>query len=271
MTTLTYSGDPELRPRRITRTIVDELIRQVNQEFAPHEIELSTRYPIPRGRRTENNPCVRARARTLNDLLNDPSITRFVPAGTDVVLSNLTIEATNTTRKILVEMSNEKVTAHIEGADRDWMQGRCDDLRHTLEGDHPSWALWRSSRRRGFLGLGLALDVAAAAGFWATAGTGVLNSPLGMALSAVLLIATPAVCLLIGNHVARCHVRVGASDPVWFWNSWTVENKIAFAALILAALAIAAQFIPGPASDQDQGLHRPPTRAPDTTIGRELL
>ncbi|MDX3848492.1 hypothetical protein [Streptomyces europaeiscabiei] len=268
MTTLTYSGDPELRPRRITRSTVDELIRQVSEDFAPNEVTLSTRYPIPRGRRTDNNPCVHAQKGTLNELLNDPDITRLVPSGTGVVLSNLTIEATSPSRKIVVTMDEDQVTARVEGTDRYWTNGRCDDLRHTLEGDHPSWALWRSPRRRGFLVLGLALDATVAAAGWLTIGTGVLNSPVAAVISAVLFVAIPALSLLIGHNVTRCDVHVGASDPAWFWRSWTTENKIAFGALILAALALATQFIPGAGSDQ--GLYQP-SRAPATAIGRELL
>jgi hypothetical protein len=268
MADMPFSSAPEFRPRRVTRTTADEVLRRVNHEFTPDEIMLSTRYPIPRGqRRTVNNPSVTARARTLDDLLNDASIQRVVPGGTDVVLTNLTLEATNSTRKIEVEMTNKRVSALIESTDRDWMQGRCDDLHAVLEGDYPSWALWRSSRRRGFLGL--ALDTVAAATGWIILGDRLLH-PLAAALAFVVLVAIPTLCCQVGNRfVHRCHIRIGASDPSWFWQRWSVRDKLAFTAIVVTILlTLGTQLLTATTSTDG---HQQPTRAPNpTATDREL-
>ncbi|MCU8593772.1 hypothetical protein [Streptomyces sp. A13(2022)] len=268
MTDLPFSSEPELRPHKITRKNADELLRRVNQRFRPDEVWISTRYPIPRAQRgADDNPCVSARARTLDDLLNDHRITRVVPGGTDVVLTNLTVEATHPDRKIRVKMTHDGVDTLIECTDQDWVHGRCDDVRHALESNHPSWALWRPSRRRGFLGLGLALDAVAAAAGWIIAGTHLLHLGPALVMLAVL-ITTPTLCSLLGHRFAhRGHVRIAHTDPTWFWQRWTVSEKLALAAVLVAILALATQHLTSTNSTEG---HHQPSRAPNTAVGREL-
>ncbi|MGY5061163.1 hypothetical protein ACWDFR_45255 [Streptomyces sp. 900105755] len=267
MTDLPFSSDPDLRPHKITRKNADELLRRVNLRFDPGEITLSTRYPIPRVQRgAGDNRCVTATASTLPDLLNHPRITRVVTGGTHVVLTNLKVTATHPDREISVEMTSKGVDASIKGTDEDWVDGRCEDLRHALEGDHASWALWRPSRRRGILGLGLALDVLATAIGWITFGSQLL-SLWAMMVSSALLLAIPTVCWLVGNRFARGHVRIGHTDPTWFWQRWTVSEKIALASVIVAALAVLTQQLTNSSSTEG---HHDPSRAPNIAVGREL-
>ncbi|MGW6890322.1 hypothetical protein [Streptomyces chartreusis] len=263
MTDLPFSDEPEPRPRQVTRTSVDELLRRVSPEFAPDEITLSTRYPNPRGQRTTNNSTVSANAQTLDGVLTHPNITGVVRAGTNVVLTNLILDATNASRKMRVEMTPKGITSHIEGIDNDWVQGRCNDVHQALEGDYPSWALWRPTRRRGFLGLGLALDAVAATTAWVTTGERLLSSPLTLILALTLLILIPALCSLVGNRFTRhCHIRIGASDPTWFWQRWSVSDKIALVSVVISTLVLTTQLLT--ATTSTEGSHQP-TRAPNPT------
>lgn len=263
MTILPFSEEPQLRPCRVTRKIADELIRRVTRHFAPDEIELTTRYPIPRDRRTDHNPCVTTTGGTLAELLNDPGITGSVPGDTAIELSDLTIDR-NTTRMMHVEITRKKVSARIEGADRDWVQARSSEVRQTLEGNHPWWAWWRTPRRRGFLGLGLALDVAAAALWWASTGN-LPNSAPAMTASAVTLVLIPLICWLITSRFTS--VRIGKTDPVWFWQRWTPGDKIACAALAVAVITLGSRLLSPDPSDEGQA----PPRTPHTVaMDREL-
>ncbi|MFF9157520.1 hypothetical protein ACF1AB_35465 [Streptomyces sp. NPDC014846] len=267
MTDLPFSSEPELRPHKITRKNADELLRRVNQRFDPSEISLSTRYAIPRAQRgAGDNRCVTATASTLPNLLNHPRITGVVTGGTNVVLTNLKLMATHADREITVEMTTRGVDATIKGTDQDWVDGRCEDLRHALEGDHASWALWRPSRRRRVLGLGLALDVLTAAIGWIIFGSQLLH--LWPALLAVaLLLVIPTACCLVGNRFARGHVRISHTDPTFFWQRWTVSEKIALASVIVAVVALLTQQLTNANSTEG---HRAPSRAPNTAVGREL-
>lgn len=267
MTDLPFSSEPQLRPHKITRKNVDELLRRVNLRFDPSEISLSTRYAIPRAQRgPDDNRCVTATADTLPDLLNHPRITRFVTGGTNVVLTNLTLKATHPDREISVEMTSEGVSTTVKGTDEDWVDGRGEDLRHAFGGDHASWALWRPSPRRRGLGLGLALDALTAATGWIIAGSQLLHLWPALVLGALLLI-VPTLSTLVGNRLARCHVRIGPTDPTWFWQRWTVSEKLALASVTVAVLAVLTQQLTNSSSAEG---HHVPSRAPNTAVSSGL-
>ncbi|AMW08080.1 hypothetical protein A4E84_00010 [Streptomyces qaidamensis] len=267
MTDLPFSSEPQLRPHKITRKNVDELLRRVNLRFDPSEISLSTRYAIPRAQRgADDNRCVTAAADTLLDLLNHPRITRFVTSGSNVVLTNLTLKATHPDREISVEMTSKGVFATVKGTDEDWVDGRCEDLRHALGGDHASWALWRPSRRRRALGFGLALDVLTAATGWGIAGSQLQHLWPALVLGALLLV-IPTVSMLVGSRLVRCHLRIGHTDPTWFWQRWTVSEKLALASVTVAVLAILTQQLTNSSSTEG---HHAPSRAPNTAVSSEL-
>jgi hypothetical protein len=230
--TTSFTDKPLLRPRRVTRGSTDELLHRISRQFVPSEIELTTSYPVPARRRNENSSHVTVSATTIDELLDDQSIAQVVTHNTVIELTNLTITAQDTTRRVCIAITRHGV------------QGRSREYRLALEGHRSSWrSLWRSSRCRGFTALGLALDAVLLASLHA-AGLELLHTPLGATLLALALVLVPTASCLIGHRFThRCHVRIGKNDPVWFWHRWTTSERIAFATLLVALITWATGFL----------------------------
>ncbi|MFE6165392.1 hypothetical protein ACFQ7F_41545 [Streptomyces sp. NPDC056486] len=275
MTTFPYSDDPELRPRKITRVGVDEMLHTMRQEFPAQKINLSTDYRIPRQQGTRTRRTVHVNgAHTLDGLLDDPEIRRTVPTTAAVELTQLTVDAVDADRHICVEITRHGVTALIEGSNRDWVYSRSDELRHAVEdGHHPAWAVWRVSRRRGYLVAGLTLDVLAATLTWVIAGGWILGSAAGLTIALIALMAIPAASVAIGSRYAhRCAVKIRKTTPSWFWQRWNISERIAFCAVIVTLIMLVTNTLVTLNSAQDaKGLHTP-SRAPNiTATDRDLM
>ncbi|MGV9394146.1 hypothetical protein ACWDQL_34230 [Streptomyces olivaceus] len=114
----------------------------MRQEFAAHQINLSTDYRVPRQWTPGTHRTIHVNgAHALDDLLDDGRIRRELPTSAVVELTQLTLDAEDpaTGRHIHVEATRHGATALIEGDNRDWVNGRSEEIRHAVEdGHHPS-------------------------------------------------------------------------------------------------------------------------------------
>ncbi|MCQ4213688.1 hypothetical protein [Streptomyces longispororuber] len=268
MTRLEHFDRPVLRPRKITRVGVDALIHTVSQEFTPDQINLSTDYRIPRqwSPGTRRSIYVNG-AHALDELLDDPRIRRELPAAAAVELTQLTLDAEAPGRHIHVAMTRQGVTALIEADNRDWVTGRSQEVKHAVEdGHHPAWAVWRVSRRRGYLVAGLALDLLAVTLAWFIAGSQILHSAAALTIALIALLAIPAAAVAVGDRfVHRCIVKIRKTSLSWFWTPWSISERIAFCALFVTlVVALINLFIALGSADDSKGLPAP-THAPNIT------
>ncbi|MFL1897500.1 hypothetical protein ACJWDR_00205 [Streptomyces tauricus] len=264
MTTI-FRDKPLLRPTRVTRGNIDELLHRISREFTPARNTLTTEYPVPGRRRNETSSHVSVSAATLDEIIDHPDIARVVTSTTNVELTELTISAEDGPRKVHIAITQHGVTADIQGPDDDWVQGRSREVRLVLDNPHPSWALWRASRHRGFLALGAALDLAAYA-TTRTAGLELRHTPLAAVLTILALVLIPAATALIGGCLThRCHVRIGKHDPSWFWQRWTTNERLAFASLLLALITWTTGLFTNTTNNEGQP---PPPASTHSSNGR---
>lgn len=211
---------PQLDQEKLNR-----LIRASTDGVTPHNAELTT---VWNG--------ARLRADSLSGLRT--AIDERLEPGDCRRLDNLWIRAGSDQRSVVVHVGAQAAAVTIESMDGDWAIGRGEQFRKILRyaGGTPTLRRWCAAR------LSIAALVIAAMFVAALAVVGAVDSRLSsIATAALFVVVATIIGFLAGSFQERRNQTVlwiDGSIPKRGWTTWTVSERVATLALLVAGCSL---------------------------------
>jgi hypothetical protein len=210
---------------RCDEPVLDRLIEAVRNGITPPYVTLEATRERTRFRRSDL-----AAVRT--------AIGRSLSPGDRRSLDRLSVEALSRSRTVVVALE-AAATVTVESIDAAWALGKAEQIRRILQdaGGRPrrrQWKPWRWAVTGALVATAAVLSVLRPSSLIATAGLG------------IALVGGAAAGFLIARlmvYRSRPIIWIDGALPRHGWRQWSVGDRIAFVALVVAALAFVVPLL----------------------------